>query len=79
VVDSDCPNGENGELCLGHCNVTTKQTCHKDMECPPDETCAPVQNGCIELGDGLQTLSSPSIGKNGVIYVTTQKGLYAIR
>lgn len=79
VDDSDCPNGENGELCLGHCNVTTKQTCHKDMECPPDETCAPVQNGCIELGDGLQTLSSPSIGKNGVIYVTTQKGLYAIR
>ena len=61
----------------GHCNLTTSQACLKDTDCPTDESCVP--GGCIELGDGLPTLSSPIIGENGTIYVTTANGLYVIK
>ena len=60
----------------GHCN-STSQACLKDTDCPTDESCVP--GGCIELGDGLPTLSSPIIGENGTIYVTTANGLYVIK
>jgi hypothetical protein len=35
-------------------------------------------SGCVALGD-RPTRSSPAIGKNGVIYVTTDAGLYIIK
>ncbi len=37
-----------------------------------------VGNGCIYLGDGLPVLSSPVIGPNSRIYVTTATGIYVI-
>jgi outer membrane protein assembly factor BamB len=39
----------------------------------------PWADGCVELGDGLPVLSSsPAIGRDGRIYVTTASGLYVI-
>jgi outer membrane protein assembly factor BamB len=39
----------------------------------------PWLNGCIELGDGLPVRSSPAIGPNGLIVVTTDSGVYTIK
>lgn len=72
--DLDPPTATWG---TGHCNVTTTQVCLETTDCPAGETCVP--GGCIELGDGLPTLSSPIIGENGTIYVTTASGLYVIK
>ena len=44
-----------------------------------DDANNPWRNGCIELGDGLPVRSSPSIGPNGAILVTTDSGLYTIK
>jgi hypothetical protein len=46
-----------------------------------DQTPPPVawSTGCVALGDGLPTLSSPVIGLNSNIFVTTASGLYVIR
>jgi len=38
----------------------------------------PWLGGCIDLGDGLPVLSSPAIGQDSRIYVTTATGVYVI-
>ncbi len=44
-----------------------------------DDPDNPWADGCVELGDGLPVLSSsPAIGTEGKIYVTTASGLYVI-
>lgn len=43
-----------------------------------DDAANPWLDGCIDLGDGLPTRSSPAIGPNGRIFVTTESGLYKI-
>lgn len=43
-----------------------------------DDATNPWLGGCIELGDGLPTRSSPAIGPNGRLFVTTESGLYKI-
>ena len=60
----------------GHCDVTTSQVCLVNADCPAGETCV---RGCIALGDGGPTRSSPIIGEDGTIYVTTDAGLYVIK
>jgi hypothetical protein len=40
---------------------------------------APWADGCIELPNDQPTRSTPIIGPNGQIYVTTDDGLYAIQ
>ena len=37
------------------------------------------EDGCVAIGDDLPTRSSPAIGSDGVIYITTDSGLYEIR
>lgn len=43
-----------------------------------DDAANPWLDGCIELGDGLPVRSSPAIGPNGRIFVTTASGLYKV-
>jgi len=43
-----------------------------------DDLDNPWASGCVELGDGLPVLSSPAIGGQSRIYVTTASGLYVI-
>lgn len=43
-----------------------------------DDPTNPWFDGCVDLGDGGPVRSSPVIGPNGVIHVTTDVGLYII-
>lgn len=91
VVDRDCPLGESC-VAPAHCSVTTSDICTinntntiNDNNCPSGQMCCPsgelcVFNGCIPLPDDPgPVLSSPIIGVNATIYVTTPLGLYVIK
>jgi hypothetical protein len=69
------PNKVWGKLV---CNSALTMECTANSDCPDGGACIP--SGCIQLNaDNNPTLSSPVIGLNGVIYVTTADGLYAIK
>ena len=78
--DSCCGAGDDG--CVrGRCKVQTEQRCTTNT-CPDDEACVTDWlDGCIGLGDdvGTTTFSSPVIDSTGGIFVTTEKGLAAVR
>lgn len=91
VVDQDCPSGETC-VAPAHCSVTTSHACTINntnninvTNCPSGQMCCPsgelcVFNGCIPLADDSgPVLSSPIIGENATIYVTTPMGLYVIK
>lgn len=69
----------DGFLVIG---TTDGQVCVRALDgtVPGDEAdpANPWFDGCVELGDGLPVLSSPAIGPDGRIFVTTATGLYVI-
>jgi hypothetical protein len=80
--DGACPPGEQ---CVqaNQCNATG-QSCRADSDCtqtPPGELQLCLFVGCIPLSvpSGGPVLSSPVIGIDNTIYVTTAKGLYVIK
>jgi hypothetical protein len=86
MIDGDCPQiGMQMQTCVAagpHCSVTTMLSCANDNNCPTNEYCVFV--GCIPLTDngtpdGGPVKSSPIIGIDSTVYVTTAKGLYVIK
>ena len=65
----------------GFCNNSGTTPCVVTNDCPTGGLCIP--GGCIHLSadptNDNPTVSSPVIGQNGAIYVTTADGLYAIK
>jgi hypothetical protein len=84
--NGDCPPGENCVAATLQCNETG-QSCTNDADCSKSpagvlQYCMFV--GCIPLsvpssGPVRPVLSSPVIGIDSTIYVTTANGLYVIK